>query len=240
MDRRRLFLCGALWLLGCRGSLSEQEFWVTVEARAGERPIPGLRVLNPADQREVGRTDEQGRALFAVTGREGDSIEVQLEPPCEAQLVGAARQRVMLRRVGSLRQEPAVALLVHTVALRWRRLRYVFVVNAPGAAGLPVQVAGSERTRLNRHGVGLFVYQGLPGEEIPVTVQTEGARLLPRSPTRSFALPEQPEALYWRVALEPEPAPVPVARPAPPRKRRRGPIDLDQVTRGPGAGWRRP
>jgi hypothetical protein len=211
---------------GCQpGTLIEHAFVLAVDARASAGAgVPDVVVLSP-DGVEVGRTGADGRSLIYTEGREGAAVEFLVRPPPGVVISeGTERRRIILRRLRSMNGRPSpVNVVEHTVYLRQRKLPYVFMP-AANVPDLPVVAFGAERTRLNERGVNIFTYEGLPGDEVALTLLTDSdPMLVPRNPQRTFQLPDEPTHLFWRPALQ-------RLRPPPPRpkkpKRSRGPTAL--------------
>lgn len=200
-----LLLC-VLGLFGCRlrGEVDQQTFVILVEARSNDfRPVPGLSIFSVA-RTEVARTDADGRALFSVVGREGESADFLVQPPAGMLIAeGGERRRVVLKRLRALTGGySSVNIVDHGVKLRRRKLPFVVLLATNQFAGLPVTVFGVERTRLNSRGVGMFLHEGMPGDELTVTILTEQNPLIaPVSPNKTFVLPDTPSQLFWRETL---------------------------------------
>lgn len=195
-----------LGLAACKlpGSVDAQSFIILVDARGSDaRPVEGVTILSPAGA-EIGRTDTDGRILFSATGREGDSVEFVAQAPPGTLIADGERRRVLLKRLQSITGgASAMNVVSHTVSLRKRKLPYVLMVATNQFAGLPVVVFGKERVKLNSRGVGMFLHEGMPGDEIAVTLLTESNPLIaPVSPQRTIVLPDSPSPLLWRVNLE--------------------------------------
>lgn len=148
---------------------------------------------------------------------------------------GGEKRRVLLRRLRSIGGGYSVINIVdHDVKLRKRNLTYVVLLATNQFAGLPVVVFGVEKTRLNSRGVGMFLHEGKPGDEITVTVLTDSdPRIAPVSPKKTFVLPDTSTQLFWRTAFE-------IRKVEPPKKqggglakktgkKRIGPVDIDSI-----------
>lgn len=207
MIRAGQILLLLLLLSSCklRGDVDRQSFVILVESQSNDfRPVEGLTVLG-AGGVEIGRTNADGRALFIVNGQEGESAEFTVQPPPGMLLAeGNDKRRVLLKRLRSISGAySSINVVDHSVKLRKRKLPYVVLLATNHFAGLPVVVFGVEKTRLNSKGVGMFLHEGLPGDEITVTLLTESnPRILPVSPSKTFVLPDQPTQLLWRTALD--------------------------------------
>ena len=107
-----LLLC-VLALFGCRmrGEVDQQTFVILVEARSNDfRPVAGLSITSLA-RAEVARTDADGRALFSVVGREGESADFLVQPPAGMLLAAQLLRLLSERRVALLMAFVAGSLL---------------------------------------------------------------------------------------------------------------------------------
>lgn len=200
-----LLALGLLASCRLRGDVDPHPFVILVEARASDfRPVEGLVVLSPGGV-ELGRTNTDGRVLFSATGQEGESVDFLVQaPPGMLISEGGERRRVLLKRLRSITGvASAVNLIDHGVPLRKRKLTYAVLLATNQFAGLPVFVFGVEKTKLNSRGVGMFLHEGLPGDELTVTILTDqNPRIVPVSPQKTFVLPENPTQLFWRTQME--------------------------------------
>lgn len=190
----------------CRtGEVDRQPFIILVQAKANDfRPVEGL-VIATAGGQELARTNSDGRALFSAAGQEGESVEFVVQPP-PGMLIseGGERRRVLLRRLRSISGGYSnINIVDHDVKLRKRKLPYVVLLATNNFPNLPVVVFGVEKTKLNSRGYGMFLHEGLPGDEITVTLLTSAnPRIAPASPQKTFTLPDVPSQLFWRTQLE--------------------------------------
>jgi len=230
----RLPVAWSLVLLGllstsCRTrEVDRQPFIILVHAKANDfRPVEGL-VVTTATGAELARTNSDGRALFSASGQEGESVEFVVQPP-PGMLVsdGSEKRRVLLRRLRSISGGYSnINIVDHDVKLRKRKLPYVVLLATNNFPGLPVVVFGVEKTKLNSRGYGMFLHEGLPGDELTVTLLTSAnPRISPASPQKTFTLPEVPSQLMWRTQLDMRKTPV-VAKPQVKRPKRIGPTEL--------------
>jgi hypothetical protein len=91
--------------------------------------------------------------------------------------------------------------------------RYAVLVDA-GVAGLPVEVFGQPRTITNSRGVAVFLYDGVPGDELRVALNTDGSPFKPKHPSTTFMLAARPDVYVFKEHFETPPAPK-----APPKHR---------------------
>ncbi len=204
-----LFLASLLGVLGAschtRGDVDRQTFVILVEAKGNDfRPVEGLVILGPGGA-EIGRTNSDGRALFTAVGQEGESAEFSIQPPPEFLISeGGEKRRVLLKRLRSIGGGYGnINIVDHDIKLRKRNLPYVVLIATNQFAGLPVVVFGIEKTRLNSRGVGMFLHEGKPGDEITVTLLTDSdPRIAPVSPRKTFVLANEPTQYFWRTAFE--------------------------------------
>lgn len=206
MGRLAIVLLGLAGLIGChtRGDIEHQAFVILVEAKSNDfRPVADLTILSPGGK-EIARTNSDGRAFFNTVGREGESVEFLVQAPAEMLITdGGERRRVLLKRLRSIGGESNINIVDHEVRLRKRNLPYVVLIATNQIAGLPVLVYGVEKTRLNSRGVGMFLHEGKPGDEIAITLSTiSDPRIAPVSPKKTFVLPETPTQFFWRENFE--------------------------------------
>ena len=194
-------LCGS-----CRtGDIDRQPFIILVQAKANDfRPVEGLVIATGAGT-ELARTNSDGRALFTAAGQEGESVEFIVQPP-PGMLIseGGEKRRVLLRRLRGIGGGYSnINIVDHDVKLRKRKLPYVVLLATNNFPNLPVVVFGVEKTKLNSRGYGMFLHEGLPGDEITVTLLTSAnPRISPASPQKTFTLPDVPAQLFWRSQLD--------------------------------------
>lgn len=195
MTARRATLAGlvaislvTLWLGACGDG---RKFTVIVEVQSDDgKPMPAVPVKLGDGTR--GLTNEMGQLVRRVVGEEGARFPVVVEPPRGYALVGKARNAVVLRHLEdeSGRSRP----IEFQVKLAPTRRKYAVLVRA-GTPGLPVETFGERRAVTNREGVAMFLYEGTPGEQLTVKLDTSSnPRLVPQNPVATFQLGNKSQA----------------------------------------------
>ena len=152
------------------------------------RPLVGARVLH--QDKEVGVTQADGRAVVALRGNEGDTAQLVVKCPETNQQ--PAPITVALRRLADSRvPEYAVACppLVR---------RVVVGVRAENGPNLPVVFLGSVVARTDGSGAAHFALDVKPGEQFEVSLKTdEQPKLLPKNPSQSFVMPSRDDVVVF-------------------------------------------
>ena len=88
-------------------------------------------------------------------------------------------------------------------------VRQYAVLVRVGVPGLDVETFGTRQAVTNTKGVAMFLYQGAPGDELQVKVNTaEHPELRPQNPTASFLLGPRSEAYVVKEKFNVYKAPV--------------------------------
>ena len=181
----------------------------------GHRPIPisfavesdpGVRLSDAEvviDGRPIGVTGADGLLQAEVHGGRDRSLQIEHRcPPGHFQ--PSKPKRFRLRPVDDVRGAGPVAVQV-TLQCRPEQRLAVFVIKAPNGSHLPVKLDGRLVARTNASGVAHFFVSGPPGTEHAIELDTsERPRLLPRSPTQHFTLPDAHEVFVVDQAFEME------------------------------------
>jgi hypothetical protein len=190
----RSILALATAALGLQLGCSEEEqsrFPVVIIAATDDgKPLADLPVTVGNN---VGKTDAHGHLALRLMGKEGARVPVTVATP-KGYRPAAPATPIVLRRLVDIEGGERALRIQHTVRFAPLQREYVVVVRA-GVAGLPVETFGTRRAVTNAQGVALFVYQGAPGDELQVKLDTDGhPELRPQDPQQSFLLAERSEA----------------------------------------------
>ncbi len=194
--RPRLVLAGcvALSLLGagCGKQLDAAPappFKVSIKIDSDpNRPLAGAKVLH--QEKEVGTTGADGRALVALKGNEGDIATLTIKCPDTNEQPKPFQ--VGLRRLADQRV-PEYAILCPPLVRR-----VVVGVRADNGANLPVMFLGSVVARTDSAGAAHFALDVKPGEQFEVQIKTDDQpKLKPQNPSRTFVMPARDEVVLF-------------------------------------------
>jgi hypothetical protein len=156
------------------------------------RPLAGAKVLH--QDKEVGVTQPDGRALVALRGNEGD--QAQLVVKCPETNQQPAPIVVALRRLADGRV-PEYAISCPPLVRR-----VVVGIRAEGGANLPVVFLGNVVARTDSSGAAHFALDVKPGEQFEVQLKTDdNPKLLPKNPARSFVMPPRDDVVVFNQAF---------------------------------------
>ncbi len=180
------------------------QFYVTVESDPG-RPVAGAVVLR--NQRQIGTTGADGRAILTVAGTEGDVTDVTVRCPADLQSPSKPLAIRLTRIAESKAPEYAVSC---PPMLR----RVVVAVKAENGANLPVVYLNRPVTRTDASGAAHFALEVAPGAQFTVALDTsEAPRLKPQNPSKPFTVGQTDEILLFEQKFDVEKVRVFVARP---------------------------
>ena len=188
-----IFLVALLALAPAACSDDEGRFPVVVIATTDDgKPLPDLPVT--VGRATAGKTDAAGRLKLRVIGKEGARIPIAVATPLGFR-PAATGGAVVLRRLVDIEGGGGRALPIeHNVRFAPLSRQYAVLVRA-GVAGLPVETFGTRRAVTNADGVAMFLYEGAPGDELQVKLNTDGRpELRPQNPQQSFLLAMRSEA----------------------------------------------
>jgi hypothetical protein len=201
--------------LGCSHPAFPLPFPVELRAEDDRGdPVAGVRA--EVVGRALGTTDLRGVLRAAIPGRDGDRVAVHLTPPPSHRPLSTTDPDLVLQLAAPVEGGGAVPQPLRIVLhLAPRARRYAILVLADGTPGLPVRVDGAVRTSTDDWGVAEWLHEGTPGSKLSVAIDT-GARsgLRPRSPRRTWLLPDRDDILVVRQEFRED-------RPGPPRRRSR-------------------
>ncbi|MCP4674919.1 MAG: hypothetical protein GY854_05305 [Deltaproteobacteria bacterium] len=166
------------------------------------RPVEDAEIM--VAENSVGRTDKGGRLEARLSGPEGRRVQVQVACP-DGRLAedGASRDLEVrfLKKLDKAATSLAAVEARFKCVLKTRRV--VVLVRADGVAGLPVRSLGHPIAHTNVDGVAQAVIEGVPGDEVEVTLDTtEKPELRPAMPGRRLTVPRQSQILVFDQKFE--------------------------------------
>ena len=157
----------------------------------------------------AGKTDADGHLKIRVGGKEGKRIPVTVAVPKGYRLI-TPEAPLVLRHLADLEGGGRPLPVAYTIKLAPLQRQYAVMVRV-GVGGLPVQAFGHPRATTNAEGVALFLYDGAPGDELQIKVDTSAhPELRPQNPSASFLLAQRSEAYVLKehfTTVKPPPAP---------------------------------
>ena len=155
-------------------------------------PLAGAHVLH--QDKEVGLTQPDGRALVQLKGSEGDIAQLVIKCPDTNQQPPPIT--VALRRLAD--QKMAEYSIQCPPLVR----RVVVGVRADNGPNLPVVFLGATVARTDASGAAHFALDVKPGEQFEVQLKTDDQpKLSPKNPTRSFVMPPRDEVVVFNQAF---------------------------------------
>lgn len=152
------------------------------------RPLAGAKVLH--QDKEVGVTGVDGRAIVSLKGSEGDVASITVKCPDTNQQ--PAPFQVGLRRLADAKV-PEYAVMCPPLVRR-----VVIGVRADNGANLPVMFLGSLVARTDSAGAAHFALDVKPGEQFEVQIKTDDQpKLKPQNPVRTFVMPPRDEVVLF-------------------------------------------
>jgi len=152
----------------------------------------------------AGRTDRGGRLEVRLSGPEGRRVQVQVACPDGRIAEGGKSRDVEVRFLQKL-DKAATSLAAIEAGFRCvsKTRRVVVLVRADGVVGLPVHTLGHPIAQTNADGVAQAVIEGVPGDEVEVTLDTtEKPDLRPAMPRRRLTVPRQSQILVFDQKFE--------------------------------------
>jgi hypothetical protein len=212
MTARGLLFAVLLLAGGCAEEQSKFAVVFTVATDDG-RPLADIPMT--LGKVPLGKTDAQGRLQKQVAGKEGQRIGVSIEVP-KGYRPPAKPLEVVLRQLKGIEGGGRALPVELGVKLSPLKRKYAVMVRA-GVGGLGVETFGTRQAVTSDKGVALFLYEGAPGDELQVRLDTSSKPdLRPQSPTQSFLLASRPEAYIVKQTF----ASVAPPPPPPPKKKR--------------------
>jgi len=197
---------GSAALASCeRPPAAERPFSVVfvVESDPGVR-LPRTHVF--VDGEPVGESKSDGRVDTEIHGHPGQHLRISYDCP-DGHEAPSELKVLRLRKFEGLHRSQPHAM---EITLRCRPLKRlaVFVVRVSNGPDLPILLDGEPVAVTNGLGVAHFSIRGAPGAEYTVELGTRAhPRLLPRSPTHLFTLPDADEIFVINQAFELEKEP---------------------------------
>jgi hypothetical protein len=181
-----------LLVLGC--SSSEGRFPVVISTVTDDgKPFPGVAIT--LGRAMAGLTGADGKLSVNVRGKEGMKVTVTSEVPRGYKLSLGNAPALVLRRLTDIEGQKGRLLPVEHVVKFSPLVRQYAVLVRVGVGGLDVETFGTRQAVTNDKGVAMFLYQGAPGDELQVRVNTAAhPELRPQNPSASFLLGQRSEA----------------------------------------------
>lgn len=170
------------------------QIFIRVESEPGQK-VTGASVSR--NDKVLGTTGPDGRAMLAVHGVEGKVTEVSVKCP-EAFTSPPKPTSIRLKRFADKTKIPEFSVTCPP-ALR----HVVIAVRADNGPNLPVVYGNKVITRTDLSGAAHFALEIAPGALFQVTLDTtENARLKPPSPSRPFTAPAHDDILVFDQRFE--------------------------------------
>jgi hypothetical protein len=126
-------------------------------------------------------------------------VTVTTEVPRGYKLAAGNSPALVLRRLTDIEGKKGRLLPVEHVVKFAPLVRQYAVLVRVGVAGLDIETFGTRQAVTNQKGAAMFLYQGAPGDELQVRVNTAAhPELRPQNPTSSFLLGQRSEAYVVR------------------------------------------
>jgi len=203
---RRLLIC-ALFVCAC--SESDGRFPVVISTLSDDGPIADVTIT--LGKVVAGKTGPDGRLSVNVRGKEGTKVVVTTDVPKGYKLARDGEGSLVLRRLTEVSDSDGKSHLLpveHVVKFAPLQRQYAVLVRV-GVPGLDVETFGTRQAVTNSKGVAMFLYQGAPGDELQVKVNTaQHPELRPQNPTASFLLGQRSEAYVVKEKFATYKAPV--------------------------------
>ena len=145
-------------------------------------PLPGAIVRR--GEKEIGKTEVNGKAVLTFHGEEGDQIDVWVKCP-EGFDSPSKPTTIGLRRIGDQK------LAEYPVMCPPAERKVIVAVRTDNAANLPVKYLGREIARTDASGATTFMLAGKPGDHMEFTLDTSdkaNERLRPQNPAMSLVV----------------------------------------------------
>jgi hypothetical protein len=184
--RKSLVLSAVLVLTGCK-NLEEPpappfRVAVTVESDKG---IPLPEAVVQRNNKEIAKTNVDGKAILTFRGEDGDQLDVWVKCP-EGYDSPGKPTTVMLRRLGD-----PTKLAEYPVMCPPAERKVVVALRSDNGPNLPVKFLGRDVGRTDASGATTFMLSGKPGDHLDFTLDTteKGNEMLrPQNPTVSVVV----------------------------------------------------
>jgi hypothetical protein len=167
------------------------------------KPMAGVPLEIAGKARQ---TDPDGRVRLTVRGDEGTKLGARVAPPKGWKLTSPFDGVVLRYMIDLAGHRDRTLPIESTVKLEPIVRHYAVLVDA-GVAGLPVEVFGQPRTVTNGRGIAAFLYDGVPGDELRVSLNTDGSPFKPKHPSTTFMLSPRPDVYVFKEHFETPPSP---------------------------------
>ncbi len=167
-----------------------------------ERPVPGTDVT--IDGASIGATDESGHFQTRLSGPEGRRVHVQISCPDRWIAEDGETRDLSVRFLKRLDpRESAMAPMDARFKCVYRTRRIVLLVRTDQVPNLPVFALGAQIAATDAEGVAQAVLEGVPGDEIEVTLNTsENPELRPAMPSRRLTVPKTNQIIVFDQKFE--------------------------------------
>jgi hypothetical protein len=192
-ETRALLASAALAVVACRQPPLPFPVSVMVYTDEG-RPFPGMQ-LTIGDKKC--RTDASGHCNVGLVSTEGARIKILEDVPKGYNKV-SKKDTVVMQRLTDIKRSGEQLPIEHIIVVAPTVRHYAILVDAQ-YPGLSIQTFGAQRAVTNSKGVAMFVHEGVPGDELKVTVSTaERGDFLPPNPVTNFKLSAHSDAYVVR------------------------------------------
>lgn len=170
------------------------QIFVKVESDPGH-PISGATVTR--NNKILGTTNPEGRAMLTLTGAEGETTDVTVKCP-DAFMSPSKPTSIRLTRFADKTKVPE-----YTVACPPMLRRVVVAVKADNGPNLPVVYLNRVLTRTDASGAAHFALEVAPGAQFQVALDTQDQpRLKPPNPSKPFTVGQHDDILVWEQKFE--------------------------------------
>ncbi len=155
---------------------------ITVEADKGT-PLMGAVITRT--NKEVGKTDEHGRAVLTFKGEDGDQLDVYVKCP-DGFDSPSKPITVALKRLADPKR-----LAEYPVSCPPAERRVVVALRTENGPNLPVKFLGRDVARTDQSGAATFMMNAKPGDHLDFTVDTTekgNENLRPQNPSVSLVV----------------------------------------------------
>ena len=146
-------------------------------------PLPGV-IIKRGDK-ELGKTEPNGKATLTFRGEEGDQIDVWVKCP-EGFDSPSKPTTVALRRLADPNR-----LAEYPVMCPPAERKVIIAVRTDNGPNLPVKYLGREMARTDTSGAATFMLNGKPGDHMEFTIDTSDKandNLRPQNPAVSLVV----------------------------------------------------
>lgn len=197
-------LLGALSLWACDDAASSHQRNFALEVQVESDPgiaLADARILH--EDRERGRTGQDGRLRLSLTGREGETTSLRVVCPDEYRSPDAAIPIALRTLVGT------DSLPRYRVTCPPHLRSLVVAVRSQHASGLPVTYRGREVARTDATGAAHVLLKVPPKEQVTLVLDTSvDTQLRPKNPELSVDMPFDDKLVLFDQGFTREASPV--------------------------------